>query len=77
MERLQILSEPANTKRVLENLSLAIDEARTVRRIVELSDNLHRIEYQPELSGRVRFLRSEIAALEVQLAETRELAKAS
>ncbi len=77
MERLQILSEPSNTKRVLENLSLAIDEARAVRRIVELSDNLHRIEYQPELSSRAKFLRSEIAALELQLEKTRELAKAS
>ena len=48
MERLQILSEPANTKRVLANLSLAIDEARLVRKIVEISDHLRRIELQPD-----------------------------
>ncbi len=77
MEYLQVLSEPASTKRVLANLSLAIDEARAVRRIVELSDNLHRIEYHPELSSRAIFLRNEIAELELQLAKTRELAKAS
>ncbi|MCP4494398.1 MAG: hypothetical protein GY820_44930 [Gammaproteobacteria bacterium] len=75
MERLRVLSEPVNAKQILKNLSLAIDEARTVRRIVELSDNLHRIEYQPELSSRVKFLRNEIAALELQLVKTRELDK--
>ncbi len=77
MERLQILSEPANTKRVLANLSLAIDEARLVRKIVEISDHLRRIELQPDSSKRVEYLRKEIVRLEGQLVETRSLAKAS
>ena len=77
MERLQILSEPANTKRVLANLSLAIDEARLVRKIVELSDYMRRIELQPDSSKRLEYLRKEIDRLEEQLAKTRLLAKAS
>jgi len=76
MERLQILSEPANTKRVLANLSLAIDEARLVRKIVELSDYMRRIEFQPESSKRLEYIGKEIERLEEQLAKTRLLAKA-
>ncbi len=77
MERLQILSEPANTKRVLANLSLAIDEARLVRKIVELSDYMRRIKFQPDSSKRLEYLSKEIERLEEQLAKTRLLAKAS
>ena len=77
MERLQILSEPANTKRVLANLSLAIDEARLVRKIVEISDHLRRIELQPESSKRAEYLRNEIVRLEEELKKTRLLAKES
>lgn len=72
----QILSENASTKRVLANLSLAIDEARLVRRIVDMTDNLHRIENLPEATSRATFLRHEIARLELELIETRLLAQA-
>jgi len=68
----QILSGPANTKRLLANLSLAIDEARVVKRIVNLSDDLRRMENMPEQVERVRYMRSEISNLEYQLAKIRE-----
>jgi len=77
MEHPQISTETPDSRRVLANLSFAIDEARLVRKIVELSDDLRRIEYQPEANGRVRFIRGEIARLELKLTETRLLAKAS
>ena len=77
MSQLQILSEPASTKRLLTNLSLAIDEARIVRNIVDLSDNLRRIEYSPDSISRVKYLRKEIANLELELSELRMQAKAS
>lgn len=75
MMHTQILSENAGSKRVLANLSLAIDEARLVRKIVDFSDNLHRIENQPEQANRVIYLRNEIARLELELIETRLLAQ--
>ena len=77
MPQLHILSEPASTKRLLANLSLAIDEARILRNIVDLSDNLRRIEYSPDSTSRVAHLRREIADLESKLSELRDLAKAS
>lgn len=75
MPQLQILSEPASTRRLLINLSLAIDEARIVRNIVDLSDNLRRIEYSPDSISRVAYLRKEIVNLESQLADLRKVAK--
>jgi uncharacterized coiled-coil DUF342 family protein len=77
MPQLQILSGPASTRRLLTNLSLAIDEARIVRNIVDLSDNLRRIEYSPDSTSRVAYLRREIDGLESKLSELRELAKAN
>ena len=75
MSQLQILSEPASTRRLLTNLSLAIDEARIVRNIVDLSDNLRRIEYRPDSISRVAYLRREIDNLESKLTDLRALAK--
>ena len=77
MPQLQILSEPASTKRLLNNLSLAIDEARIVRSIVDLSDNLRRIEYSPDSIARVSYLRKEIADLELKLGELRMKVKSN
>lgn len=76
MTRAQILSDNASSKRVLSNLSLAIDEARLVRKISDIEDNLRRIENLPEESGTVSFLRSEVEKLELKLAETRSRAQA-
>ena len=77
MSQLQILSEPASTRRLLTNLSLAIDEARIVRNIVDLSDNLRRIEYSPDSISRVAYLRKEITDLELKLNELRVLANSN
>lgn len=71
MPHTRILSGPASTRRLLDNLSLAIDEAMLVRKIVSLSDQVRRIEYLPEESDRVLFLKKEISNLEDQLAGVR------
>jgi len=70
----QILIEPASTRRVLANLSLAIDETMLTRRIVALSDNLKRIENMPEQSNRTQFLRQELLILEESLNDIRSKA---
>ncbi len=72
MPHTRILSGPASTRRLLDNLSLAIDEAMLVRKIVGLSDQVRRIEYLPEQSDRVLFLKREILHLEDQLSDVRE-----
>ena len=77
MSQPQILSGPASTRRLLNNLSLAIDEARIVRNIVDLSDNLRRIEYRPDSISRVAYLRRELVHLESKLTDVRELARAN
>ncbi len=71
MPQTRILSGPASTRRLLDNLSLAIDEAMLVRKIVSLSDQVRRIEYLPEQSDRVLFLKREILNLEDQLSDVR------
>ena len=59
------------TIRLLANLSLAIDEARIVKRIVSLSDDLRKMENMPEKAERAKYMRSEISNLEDQLIEIR------
>ncbi len=70
----QILLEPASTRRVLQNLGLAIDETMLTRRIVALSDNLKRIENIPDQSNRTQFLRQELLILEDSLNDIRSKA---
>jgi len=72
MPQSQVLSEPASTKRILANPSLAIDEAQLVREIVSLSDRLRAIEYLPEQANRVRFIKKNIINLEGRLSDVRE-----
>ncbi len=74
MPHTQILSEPASTRRLLANLSLAIDEAMLVRKIVSLNDQVRRIENSPLQTERVQFLRREVSNLEVQLSDVRSQA---
>ncbi|MCP4430813.1 MAG: hypothetical protein GY806_07545 [Gammaproteobacteria bacterium] len=71
MSHAQVLSGPASTKRLLANLSLAIDEAMLGRKIVGLSEQIRRIEYLPEQASRVQFLKNEILNLEDQLSDVR------
>ena len=74
MPNTQILSGPDSTKRILANLSLAIDEAQLVREIVSLSDQVHKIEYLPEQADRLRFIKKNIINLEGRLSDVRERA---
>lgn len=74
MPNTQILSGPDSTKRILANLSLAIDEAQLVREIVSLGDQLRVIEYLPEQADRVRFIKKSIINLGNQLSDVRERA---
>jgi len=74
MNNPQILSGPASTKRLLANLSLAIDEAMLVRKIVSLSDQIRKTENQPDKADRIQFLRKEVLNLEDQLSSVRKLA---
>lgn len=73
MPHAQILPGPASTKRLLTNLNLAIDEARLVRKIVKLGDQLRRIENQSEEIDRVRFLQQEIDHSEDKLVVLRSM----
>jgi len=74
MNNPQILSSPASTKRLLANLSLAIDEAMLVRKIVSLSDQIRKTENQPDQADRFQFLRKEVLNLEDQLSSVRKQA---
>jgi len=74
MARSKLHPEPAKTLRLLSNLDSAIDEAKLVRQLVNLSDNLHKIQAMPNQSGRIEFLRKEISTLEDRLANLRKRA---
>ncbi len=70
----QILSGPASTKRLMADLSLAIDETMLTRKISGLKEQLIRLQNQPAQQTRSRFLRHELIRLEKVLSETRESA---
>ncbi len=74
MSETQILSGPASTQNLLANLSLAIDEAMLVRKIVGISDQIRRIENLPDQIGRFQFLKKEILNMEDQLSSVRNQA---
>ena len=71
MNQARNLFEPTTTNQLLANLSIAIDEAKIVRSIVEYSDHLRKIEYVPEAAKRAQFIRDEIVRLESKLSQTR------
>ncbi len=64
-------SESASTRRLLTNLDSTIDEAKLVRQIVSLSDNLCKIEDMPNQTSRIEFLRTKVSTLESCLANFR------
>ena len=72
MNQLRTLIEPTTTDNLLANLSIAIDEAKIVRSIVEYSDHLRKIEFVPEAEKRAQFIRDEIVRLETKLSQTRK-----
>ncbi len=72
MSRPKPPKEPADTTHLLDNLSLAVDKARLVRKIISLSDSLKLVERMPKQSNRIGFLKSELMELEQKLAEIRD-----
>ena len=71
MNQARNLIEPTTTNQLLANLSIAIDEAKIVRSIVEYYDHLRKIKYVPEAAKRAQFIRDEIVRLESKLSQTR------
>ena len=67
MSRVLALDEPNTTLRLLSNLDTAIDEARLVRKIMELNSQVGNIESKIGPSIRTRRLREEVKILETQL----------
>ena len=59
----------ADTTHLLDNLSLAVDKARLVRKIISLSNSLKLIQRMPKQSNRIGFLKSELLELEQKLSE--------
>ena len=67
--------EPSSTNSVLACLSLAIDEARLVRSIVNTRDQANRLIERASDPQRLAYLNRKIERLEVELAELRKRAR--
>lgn len=67
----QILSEPASTRKLKANLSLAIDETMLTRKLAGLQVQLDRIQHQPGQRTRTLFLKREIVRLGNELDQIR------
>ena len=65
-------SEPASTLHLLSSLNSTIDEAKLIRQIVSLSDNLRKLEEMPHQKCRVKYLKEEIQILENRLSDCRK-----
>ena len=63
--------EPRSTDRLLACLSLAIDEARLVREILQAKDHAHKLESSPAFAHRLLYLNREIELLEDKLEKVR------
>ena len=67
MNQVLALDEPDTTLQLLTNLNLAIDEARLVRKIMDMNSQAGNIESTIGPSTRTRLLREEVKNLESQL----------
>ena len=67
MPHVQFLTESTSTRYLLSNLNLAIDEARLVREILELNDQLQEIEPRHDAMEEAQILQKEIDHREDQL----------
>jgi len=67
MSRVLALDEPNTTLRLLSNLDVAIDEARLVRKIMDLNSQVENIESKIGPSIRTQRLHEEVKVLETQL----------
>lgn len=64
--------EPASTDRLLASLTLAIEEARLVRAIIESKGIADRLRSETPVSGRLARIDREIEYLESRLAQLRK-----
>ncbi len=67
MSHSELLAEPTSTQRLLAKLNQAIDEARLVKKILSLNDELRIIENMRDEVLKIYFLKSKISALESEL----------
>ena len=67
MNQVLALDEPDTTLQLVTNLNLAIDEARLVRKIMDMNSQARNIESTIGPSTRTRLLREEVKNLESQL----------
>ena len=66
--------EPTSTDRLLTCLSLAIDEAKLVREIIQAKDRANKEKSENHFSHRLILINREIELLEAKLARVRNLA---
>ena len=71
MSRLRTTIDPVSTNQLLNNLSLAIDEAKLVRSISSIEDQIYKIRNNTGTSPRTNFLERELNNLKKELALTR------
>ena len=71
---LRILSEPASTRRIKANMSLAIDETILTRKISGLQEQLAKFGSQPDQRTRTNYIRHEIKRLSRKLENIRQTA---
>lgn len=70
----QILSEPASTRRIKANMSLAIDETILTRQISGLQEQLTIVGYNTDQRNRANYIRHELNRLSKKLANIRQAA---
>jgi hypothetical protein len=77
MSSLQPYIDPNSTNQLLNNLGLAIDEAKLVLNLSKLNNQVFNLESSNGVSEDSADLRKEITILEVQLNYVRDRARAS
>jgi hypothetical protein len=77
MSSLQTYIDPNSTNQLLNNLGLAIDEAKLVLNLSKLNNQVFNLESSNGVSEDSADLRKEITILEVQLNYVRDRARAS
>jgi hypothetical protein len=71
MSQLRTTIDPVSTNQLLNNLSLAIDEAKLVRSISNIEEQIYKIQNSTGPSPRTHFLERELNNLKQELALTR------
>lgn len=71
MSQLRTTIDPVSTNQLLNNLSLAIDEAKLVRSISNIEEQIYKIQNTAGPSPRTSFLERELTNLKKELELTR------